>query len=125
MPVFVSVEQEFWIPVVSGTPDSLSCIVDSKSSGSRIPRAKFPGLQIPLARFPYMVRTIRQHNNALLWTFYGNSKLTADCLSQSRRKLQPYYISGSSIIVQSGTIRSNFTCRLRSSKKLRFHFLAI
>ena len=121
----IFVEQVFWIPIVSGIPDSLSCIVDSKSPGLRIPRAKFPRLQIPQARFLYMVRTIREHNNVLLWTFYGNSKLTAECLSQSRRKLQPYCISGSSILVQSGTIRSNFRCRLRSSKKLRFHFLAI
>ena len=76
---------------VSGTriPDSLSGIVDSKSPGLRIRRAKFSGFQIPQARFPYMVRTIRQHNNVLLWTFYGNSKLTAECLSLSRRKLQP------------------------------------
>ena len=97
---------------VSGTriPDSLSGIVDSKSPGLRIPRAKFPGFQIPQARFPYMVRTIRHHNNVLLWIFYGNSKLTAECLSLSRRKLQPYCISGNSILVQSGTIRSKFRC---------------
>lgn len=103
----------YWMTVfVSGTriPDSLSGIVDSKSPGLRIPRAKFPGFQIPQARFPYMARTIRQHNNVLLWTFYGNSKLTAECLSLSRRKLQPYCISGNSILVQSGTIRSKFRC---------------
>ena len=90
MPVFVSVQQGFWIPSVSGIPDSLSGIVDSKSTGLRIPRAKFPGLQIPQARFPHVGRTIRQNNNVLLWTIYGNSKLTAVSLSQSRRKLQVY-----------------------------------
>ena len=97
----------YWMPVfVSGTriPDSFSGFVDSKSPGLRIPRAKFPGFQIPQARFPYMVRTTRHRNNVLLWTFYGNSKLTAECLSLSRRKLQLYWISGSSILVQSGPI---------------------
>ena len=27
---FLSVEHEFWIPIISGIPDSLSCIPDSK-----------------------------------------------------------------------------------------------
>ena len=76
-------------------------ITDSKSKISRISDS---------SRFPYMVRTIRHQNNVLLWTFYGNRKLTAECLSLSRRKLQPYCISGGSILVQSGTIRSKFRC---------------
>ena len=38
---FLSVELEFWIPIVSGIPDSLSCIPDSKDQESRFHQQKF------------------------------------------------------------------------------------
>ena len=53
----LSVEREFWIPIVSGIPDSLSCIPDSKTRDSGfheqnvpvfgIPRQKSLGFRIP------------------------------------------------------------------------------
>ena len=43
---FLSVELEFWIPIVSGIPDSLSCIPDSKAQDSRFHRQKFPDSEI-------------------------------------------------------------------------------
>ena len=43
---FLSVELEFWIPIVSGIPDSLSCIQDSKAQDSRFHQQKFPGSEI-------------------------------------------------------------------------------
>ena len=44
VPDFQSVELGFWIAIVSGIPDSLSCIPDSKipqTKISRIPRSEF------------------------------------------------------------------------------------
>ena len=43
---FLSVELEFWIPIVSGIPDSLSCIPDSKAQESRFHQQKFPDSEI-------------------------------------------------------------------------------
>ena len=43
---FLSVELEFWIPIVSGIPDSLSCIPDSKAQDSRFHQQKFPDSEI-------------------------------------------------------------------------------
>ena len=45
------VELGFRIPIVSGIPDSLSCIPDSKARDSGFHKSKFPG-------FPYMGRTL-------------------------------------------------------------------
>ena len=42
----MSVELEFWIPIVSGIPDSLSCIPDSKAQDSRFHQQKFPDSEI-------------------------------------------------------------------------------
>ena len=40
-----SVELGIWIPIVSGIPDSLSCIPDAKAQDSRFLKQKFPGFQ--------------------------------------------------------------------------------
>ena len=52
---FLSLELGFRIPVVTGIPDSLSCIADSEAQSSkaqtfgfRVPEAKISGIQIPL-----------------------------------------------------------------------------
>ena len=44
---YLSVELGFWIPIVSGIPDSLSCIPDSKTWDSRFHEQNIPGFQIP------------------------------------------------------------------------------
>ena len=57
------VEFRFWITIVSGIPDSLSCISDSEAQDSGFHKQKVPGFRIPQAknsrilesRFPYMV----------------------------------------------------------------------
>ena len=38
----LSVERGFWIPIVSGIPDSLSCIPDSKAQESGLHKQNFP-----------------------------------------------------------------------------------
>ena len=43
---FLSVELEFWISIVSGIPDSLSCFPDSKAQDSRFHQQKFPDSEI-------------------------------------------------------------------------------
>ena len=43
---FLSVELEFWISIVSGIPDSLSCIPDSKAQDCRFHQQKFPDSEI-------------------------------------------------------------------------------
>ena len=40
----------FWIPLVIGIPDSLSCIADSKAQDSWFHKQNFPGFRIPLHR---------------------------------------------------------------------------
>ena len=47
---FLSAELEFWIPIVSGIPDSLSYILDSKAQDSRFHQQKCPDSEmlIPL-----------------------------------------------------------------------------
>ena len=40
----------FWIPLVIGIPDSLSCIADSKAQDSWFHKQNFPGFPIPLHR---------------------------------------------------------------------------
>ena len=60
----LSVELGFWIPIVSGIPDSLSRIPDSKAQDSGFHEQKFPGFRNPKAKnsrisefgFPYMTR---------------------------------------------------------------------
>ena len=52
---YLSVELGFWIPIVSGIPDSFSCIPDSKTQDSRFHRQNFPGFRIPqtkISRIP-------------------------------------------------------------------------
>ena len=52
----------FWITIVSGIPDSSSCIPDLKAQDSEFHKQKVPGFRIPQAknsrilesRFPYM-----------------------------------------------------------------------
>ena len=48
----------FWIPLVTGIPDSLSCIADSKAQDSGFHKQNFPGFRIPLHRAK------SQHNTA-------------------------------------------------------------
>jgi len=43
----LSVERGFWIPIVSGIPDSLSCIPDSKAQESGLHKQNFPRFRIP------------------------------------------------------------------------------
>ena len=55
-------ELGFWITIVSGIPNSLSCIPDLKAQDSEFHKQKVPGFRIPQAknsrilesRFPYM-----------------------------------------------------------------------
>ena len=53
-----SLELGLWILIISGIPDSLSCVPDSKALDSKFNKKKFPRFQIPQAnlesRFPYM-----------------------------------------------------------------------
>ena len=46
------VEHGFWIPILSGIPDSLSCIPDSKTQDSGFHKENI--YQIPESGFPYM-----------------------------------------------------------------------
>ena len=39
--LYLSVELGFWVPIVSGIPDSLSCTPDSKTQDSRFHKQKF------------------------------------------------------------------------------------
>ena len=43
----LSVELGFWIPIVSGIPDSLSCTPDSKTQDFRFHKQKFLRFQNP------------------------------------------------------------------------------
>ena len=47
---YLSVELGFWIPIVSGIPDSLSCIPDSKTKDSGFLKQNFQGSRIPQAK---------------------------------------------------------------------------
>ena len=47
----LSVELRFWIPIVSGIPDSLSCIPDSKAQDSGFHKQKFLEFRNPDFRF--------------------------------------------------------------------------
>ena len=51
---FQSVELGFWIAIVSGIPDSLSCILDSNAQDSEIPQTKIS--RIPRSEFSYIGR---------------------------------------------------------------------
>ena len=44
---FLSVELGFWIPIVSGIPDSLSCIPDSKAQDFGFHKQNFYGFRNP------------------------------------------------------------------------------
>ena len=50
IPWSLSVKLGFWIPIVSGIPDSLSCIPDSKDQDFGFHKQKFP--RIPEIRIP-------------------------------------------------------------------------
>ena len=43
----LSMELGFWIPIDCGIPDSLSCILDSKTQDSRFQKQKFPRFRNP------------------------------------------------------------------------------
>ena len=60
IPDSLSVELGFRIPIVSGIPDSISCIPDSTAQDSKFHLQKFP-------RF--------QNSNSLSWGDYGIEKL--------------------------------------------------
>ena len=58
---FLSLELGFRIPVVTGIPDSLSCIADSEAQGSGFQKHKllvsgFQKQKFPESTFPYMVQ---------------------------------------------------------------------
>ena len=66
IPVFV-LEPGFWISIVSGIQDSLSCILDSKAQDSgfhkqTFPRFRIPGEKIPGFRFALNVSKLQQSN---------------------------------------------------------------
>ena len=52
IPDSLSVDLGFRILIVSGIPDSLSCIPDSKAQDSGFQKQKFPGFSIQLQKFP-------------------------------------------------------------------------
>ena len=56
IPWSLSVKLGFWIPIVSGIPDSLSCIPDSKDQDFGFHKQKFP--RIPEFGFPYVARKL-------------------------------------------------------------------
>ena len=45
-----SVELGLWIPIVSGIPDSLSCIPDSKAQDTGLRKQNFPRFRYPRAK---------------------------------------------------------------------------
>ena len=45
-------ELGFWIPILSGIPDSFSCILDSKALESGLNKQKFPDSECHKKRFP-------------------------------------------------------------------------
>ena len=56
IPWSLSVKLRFWIPIVSGIPDSLSCIPYSKDQDFGFHKQKFP--RIPEFGFPYVARKL-------------------------------------------------------------------
>ena len=56
IPWSLSVKLGFWIPIVSGIPDSLSCIPDSKAQDFGFHKQKFP--RIPEFGFAYVARKL-------------------------------------------------------------------
>ena len=42
-----NLDSGFWTPIVSGIPDTLNCIPDSKTKDSVFQKQKFPGLRNP------------------------------------------------------------------------------
>ena len=56
IPWSLSVKLGFWIPIVSGIPDSLSCIPDSKDQDFGFHKQEFP--RIPEFGFPYVTRKL-------------------------------------------------------------------
>ena len=44
---YLSAELGFWIPIVSGIPDSLSCIPESKTQDCGFHSENFPGFRNP------------------------------------------------------------------------------
>ena len=49
-----SVELAFWIPFLSGIPDSLSCILGSKAQDSGFNKQNFPGIRILQAKISHI-----------------------------------------------------------------------
>ena len=74
---YLSLELGFWIPVVSGILDSLSCIPDSKDQDSGFHKQKFLGFwilqakisQIPESGFPYTGRYVMPIGECLFTLF--------------------------------------------------------
>ena len=48
----LSVKLGFWIPIVSGIPDSLSCFLDFKAQDSGFHKQKFHGFLLLQAQIP-------------------------------------------------------------------------
>ena len=72
----------FWILIVSGIPDSLSCILDSKAQDSRFHKQNFPEIrilqakisQIPDLRFPYKEQwTVSTNTNGVVLGYLNSS----------------------------------------------------
>ena len=68
-----SVELGFLIPIVSGMPDSLSCIPDSKDQDSRLHKRKFIRFQILQAKCPGFAHGFRS---------LGSLRLHSLCIPQ-------------------------------------------
>ena len=72
----------FWILIVSGIPDSLSCILDSKAQDSGFHKQNFPEIrilqakisQIPDFRFPYKEQwTVSTNTNGVVLGYLNSS----------------------------------------------------
>ena len=72
----------FWILIVGGIPDSLSCILDSKAQDSGFHKQNFPEIrilqakisQIPDFRFPYMEQwTVSTNTNGVVLGYLNSS----------------------------------------------------
>ena len=70
----LSVELGFWIPIVSGIPDSMSCIPDSKTRDSGFHKQNFSGFRVPLSGVNLFKRNGMKANPEKHQTFmWGNT----------------------------------------------------
>ena len=68
----MSAELGFWISIVSGIPDSLSCIPDSKAQDSGYHKQNFIGFWIPQANLNFPHFGFRVSLQRLVWSHANN-----------------------------------------------------